>query len=200
MKDKNKITVGDIVNSKVWKERGLIVENIRVADGIGLVINGMKYHNAEHIDFRKIGITTSKHNEIIERDYIKLSEHRKEMETQRNCYADEYAKQLSDYDKYIEKSFILKSESIKRSDIEAIKEAVKVRKEEGKSKIAVPLIAGDTGLSGELVEEILDLMASGIREESESIPISEIKKIQKQLVKKSALWYAIEKLISRRKR
>lgn len=185
MTDKEKIKIGDIVNSKVWKERGLMVENIRVADGIGLVINGMIYHNAEHIDFRKIGITTSKHNEIIERDYVR-----------KDKVAEIIKKNFDAHIKSIEEG----SESIKRSDIEAIKEAVKVRKEEGKSKIAVPLIAGDTGLSGELVEEILDLMASGIREESESIPISEIKKIQKQLVKKSALWYAIEKLISRRKR
>jgi len=63
---------------------------------------------------KKIGITTSK----LERDYISLEEHRGSLEEQRNCYADEYAKQLGDYDKYIEKSFILKSESIPISEIE----------------------------------------------------------------------------------
>lgn len=85
------------------------------------------------------------------------------------------AKKIGKHNEIIERDYI------KRSDIEKIKAAVRERKEAGKEKVCVTLIVADTGLSGELVEEVLDLMSSGIREESESISIEEIEEAIKEL-------------------
>ena len=71
---REKVEIGDIVNSKIWMEKGLIIRSIKIVEGVGLIINGKIFDDAEYGDFKKIGITLTKHKEIVDRDYILISE------------------------------------------------------------------------------------------------------------------------------
>lgn len=116
MKDKEKIEVGDIVMCRTEAQDDWYVFPINSLDEL-----------EGYIDIKKAGITSEKHNEIIERDYVLREEHNKTLEEQRNCYMDEFTRQLADYDKLIENltNQIYKlekeeSESIPISEIESI--------------------------------------------------------------------------------
>lgn len=61
------IKIGDIVISETWLIDGLIIESIEVADGVGLMINGKIYDDAEYEDFERIGITLEKHEELLKK-------------------------------------------------------------------------------------------------------------------------------------